>query len=89
MSDKSIIITKEVLKNEVVSVDFYTLNDVKYGDKKDLLGALADLGVDLTLTVLNLILGNHMVPKNVTSKYPTLKFIDNATGTPTKYYYNE
>lgn len=87
MSNNDIVLTKEVLKNEVVSVDYYTLDGTKYGDKKDLLKALADLGIDLNLTVLNLILGNHMVPKNVTSKYPQLKFIDNATGITTRYYY--
>lgn len=86
MSDE-ILLTKEVLKNEVVSVDYYTLNGVKYGDKKKILNALSDLGVDLNLTILNLIIGNHMVPKNITSKYPDFKFVDNATDIPTRYYH--
>lgn len=87
MDNNSIIITKEVLSNEVVSVDYYTINGTKYGDKRVMLEVLAKFGIELNLTTLNLILGNHMVPKSVTSKYPNLKFIDNVDNIPTRYFY--
>lgn len=84
--NNELLLTKEVLKNEVVSVNYYTLNGIKYGNKKDLLKALSDEEVDISLSILNVILGNHMVPKNITNDHPNLRFIDNATGIETRYY---
>ena len=83
---QDIIITKELLSNEVVSVPYYTLDGIKYGTKQNLLEALSNKGVKLNITTLNLILGNHMVPKHVTSMYPNLRFVDNAENIATRYF---
>ena len=42
-----IILTKEVLSNEVVSVNYYTLDGIKYGDKKELVKTLNDKGIPM------------------------------------------
>lgn len=81
-----IILTKEVLSNEVVSVNFYTLDGIKYGDKKELIKVLNDKGIQINLITLNLILGNHLVPKFIVNKYPEFKFIDNTCDTPVRYF---
>ena len=39
---QDIIITKELLSNEVVSVPYYTLDGIKYGTKQNLLEALSN-----------------------------------------------
>ena len=80
-----IILTKEVLSNEVVSVNYYTLDGIKYGDKKELVKAMNDKGIPMNLITLNLILGNHLIPKFIVSKHPEFKFIDNTCDTPVRY----
>lgn len=82
-----VIITKELLTNGIVSVPYYQIDEEQFSNKSELLEFLSTLGITMNLTTLNLILGNHMVPKSVTSKYPNLKFIDNVDNIPTRYFY--
>ena len=82
-----IILTKEVLSNEVVSVNYYTLDGIKYGDKKELVKALNDKGIPMNLITLNLILGNHLVPKFIVSKHPELiNFVRDKKNTWQDFY---
>lgn len=85
---EEVVLIKDEITDGIAVACFYLVNDTQFSNKREVLDYLKNnYGMTITMPHLNMMTGNHVVNKSITSRYPNFRFIDKTYEGDIQYFY--